>query len=144
MKTVLLAVAAAAVLGGGSAWAGGCVGGANISGVVTVGSGATRTFTINGSGFGSGPSKTTYLGDNPHFYLHDDTNGIDAGGYGDLLTVLFQSWNSDQIDIGGFGKRYGKDGFQFNSGDQVTVGVGTPNNRNSPKYCVATYTFNLP
>ena len=144
MKSLLAAAVAVMVFAGGAAQAAGCPNGANISNVTTSGTAGTRTFTITGTGFGKGPSKSSYLGDNPHFYLHDTTTGVDAGGFGDLLVVYFQSWNDSEIDIGGFGKRYGKDGYFFNPSDTVTVGVGTPNNRNSPKYCVATYSFTLP
>lgn len=151
MKFLMMAATVAAIGAAGSALASPSVnvcpttaGYPNITNVTTSGSGATRSFTITGVNFGSGPPQGAYQGDNPHFSLDDTTDGISAGGMGNLLVVYFASWSPTEIDIGHFGKRYGKDGYVFNSGDQVTVSVGSGKNINKPGYCVATYTLTLP
>lgn len=126
--------------GAGATWGGNIPpvtsGTPQISSVTFSGSGQTTSMTITGSGFGSAPVSMPFTGDLNYFNFIDFSShcgasssefGAGFNGWGiespDGVTITFESWSDNTIQISGFGGAYGQGCATANTGDPVVVYV---------------------
>jgi hypothetical protein len=83
--------------------------------------------TINGAGFGDSPHGFTFPFDgNLRFFSFVDTPftfGWGAGNVVDAVTLKYESWSHNKIEIHGFGDLYGFNGWEVSRNDPVEVFV---------------------
>ena len=122
-----------------------------ITGVSAIGSAASQTITITGSGFGS---HAPYQRTGNHLRILDTTGTWDAGWNhwdqgaqcwsqcSDWVTDSISLWSNTKIVLSGFGGSYGLS-WTFSSGDKIVLYVWNANHTWSPQWKTAAATFAL-
>lgn len=105
-----------------------------ISSVTFGGSGKNLHFTIQGRDFGKSPPGVPGAGDTSFFEIGDYAYhapevqfsiffraGYRSNSVVNSITLLYDSWSNNRIEIGGFGGTYGLNGMVVRRGDPISI-----------------------